>query len=1297
MNYNKSTIFIVVCLFASVIILLTLFSATYFVIIASTFPFKNALLLSAIPISLFLLFAYYYLAKNAIRYVKITQNKLLTDSINAMVTENYLAKIFEHSNDAIVSTDIHHRVKAWNKAAERMFGYKQEDVLGKEVSTILTIEPEMRKIFRTAVIERGQWQGELDIVNRKGQILKTIFAVSSIKDNKGNISDHISTIKDITENIVLQDDLKNLNLSLLQQVEDKTRLISEIHGSLSDGFAAFDSSLNITYINRYLEELMNKEASALIGTNVLRNPIELPGIDILAEIFNKQEKYQTELFSVPFNKWFSISYYPSPNGMSVYLHDITEKKEIQQQLEIAQLQNRSLIENAKDVIGIVNEKSEILNVNASIEAMFGYTREEALTMTLNDFLFPENQIDNPFNLTRVPNEGFLSVERKYRKKDGTKLYAEVITSRLPDGKLMGILRDVTERRKQAKEIEKFKKIIENSPALVGTMSMDAKITYINKAARNAIDIGEEEDVSDQNGFGYFKNNITPLDIAMEEVMTKGYWKGENTLIGRSGKETPILQVVLLHRNTRGEPSFISSNAIDITDLKNKQEIIYKERDFLLTLINNLPGIFYMFKPDGQLYKWNKNFARLLEYSDEELKSKKAFDFHDPLEKDYMKDRFEKLFLGQAPPNAEVKFFTRHQKKIPVIVNSWCMDYKNEPILVGVGLDILDQKAKEQTLNKLNSIIKNSITFVAITNIKSKKILFINSSFRDALEVRAGEEISFDEFHTLEEHQYFKEKILPNILQKGRWSGEYSFLSKTNKKIVVLGEWILHTDEEGYPNEISVTAINISELKAKENELNKLAQIVENTNALVIIVDLNFQMQYLNEAARLRLGISYDEDISLLNGFDFIPDETKEKMRQENDKFYAEGKWVGELNINTRSGEIFPVLEVAIIHKDEAGLPKYFSFTFLDISESKRKEAELRSLTSIIENSPAYITMADLNKNYLYANTAYKEAFGIGKEEDITKINVAEFRGQSTLEIIKNGNEENLINGKWMGTNNFVSRNGKEIPVLQVLVLHKDDKGKPNRISFTAIDLTEQKEKEKEILKLNNELRQLSVHLQDIAEKERSELAKEIHDEFGQNLAALRLNAAWLKTNIKDKSLKVEERLNEQLSISEDAINTSRTIYNSLHPSMLDEIGLESAIQWHTKSFLKSSNIISSIHTNIEYEKFSKEINLGLFRIFQDSLTNVVLHSKATRVVIDIYKMNESLIMRVKDNGIGFDVNNVNILSSHGLLIMRERAYAMNGRISLTSSSENGTQLEVHVPLLMPQEGPDQTDIASLAI
>jgi PAS domain S-box-containing protein len=560
-----------------------------------------------------------------------------------------------------------------------------------------------------------------------------------------------------------------------------------------------------------------------------------------------------------------------------------------------------------------------------------------------------------------------------------------------------------------------------------------------------------------------------------------------------------------------------------------------------------------------------------------------------------------------------------------------------------------------------------------------------------------EKISFDEFHTLEEHQYFKEKILPNVLQKGRWSGEYSYLSKTNKKIVVFGEWILHTDEEGNPDEISVTAINISELKAKENELNKLAQIVENTNALVIIVDLNFQLLYLNEAARQRLGINPDEDISLLSGFDFMPDETKEKMRQENDKFYAKGKWVGELTIKTRKGEIFPVLEVAIIHKDEAGLPQYFSFTFLDISESKQKETELKNLTAIIENSPAYITMADLNKNYLYANSAFKEAFGIGMDEDMTKLNVEEIRGPSTLEIIKNGSEENLTNGKWIGTNSFRSRGGKEIPVLQVLVLHKDDKGKPNRISFTAIDLSEQKEKEKEILKLNKELRQLSIHLQTIAEKERSELAKEIHDEFGQNLAALRLNAAWLKSNIKDKSLKVEERLNEQLSISEDAINTSRTIYNALHPSMLDEIGLESAIQWHTKTFLKSSNLIFSIHTNIEYEKFSKEINLGFFRIFQDSLTNVVLHSKATRVVIDIYKMDATLILRVKDNGIGFDVNNVDIISSHGLLIMRERAYAMNGNLTISSSQENGTQVEVHVPLSIPDENPDQTDIASLAI
>jgi len=703
-------------------------------------------------------------------------------------------------------------------------------------------------------------------------------------------------------------------------------------------------------------------------------------------------------------------------------------------------QYSTLFENAKDVIGIVNDKGEILKVNSIIETMFGYTHAEVMKMNINDFLFPEDLIHAPFEFDKIPHNGSLLSEGRYKRKDGTKIYGEMKSSRLPDGTYMGIIRDITERKNNEKEIQKLASIIENSSALVGTMSLDMKITYINKAARKAIEIDEYADVSEMDALGFFASETNPPEAILNEVITNGDWQGENELITVSGKRIPILQYVQLHKNEKGEPSFISSNAIDL-----------------------------------------------------------------------------------------------------------------------------------------------------------------------------------------------------------------------------------------------------SALKEKEATVKKLAGIIENTQAYILIVDLNLNILYLNKAAKEKFGIGEDEDITRLSAMDFIPEETKAKMKIEEPKLLADGRWMGEVKYMNRKGEIFPVMEVALLNKDESDVVQYIALTLVDISDLKQKETELRNLTSIIENSPAFITMADMQKNYIYANASYREAFGIANDEDITKLNVSNFRGAATVEVIKNGSEENLSKGKWMGTNTFFARNGKEIPVLEVLVLHKNDKGQPERISFTAIDLTVQKHAEKELRRLNNELRELSIHLQNLIERERTNIAKEIHDQFGQNLTALSINAAWLKANITEKNKKIAEVLNEQISIAEDAIQSSRNLYNALHPNMLDEIGLEATIRWQIKILLKYSSIQAEIHSNVEEEKLSAEIRLGLFRIFQECITNVLRYSKATHLSVTIHKTDQSITMSIEDDGIGFDPDKIDMTRSHGLLGIRERVYALNGNSLIESSTGKGTKIEVSIPFVSEDE------------
>lgn len=277
-----------------------------------------------------------------------------------------------------------------------------------------------------------------------------------------------------------------------------------------------------------------------------------------------------------------------------------------------------------------------------------------------------------------------------------------------------------------------------------------------------------------------------------------------------------------------------------------------------------------------------------------------------------------------------------------------------------------------------------------------------------------------------------------------------------------------------------------------------------------------------------------------------------------------------------------------------------------------------------------------------------------------------------LAVLNSGIGNLNIEEKWESKNGIRYFNTSKIPFLNT-------EGQIVGIIGISMDISERILHEKEMTRLTSELRELSHHLQFIREEERSSIAKEIHDEFAQNLVALSMNAAFLKSSLKGKNKELIKLVDEQLHIADEVIKTSRTLFNTLHPSMLDELGLESAIRWYVKNHSKDSGIHIEIAINLQEEYIPKAINLLFFRVFQECFINLQQHSKATKGKVEIYKVDTNLTMVFSDNGIGFDVDAVNSSQSHGLLGIREMAYRLKGSFLIHSDS-TGTTLELRIPL-----------------
>jgi signal transduction histidine kinase len=215
----------------------------------------------------------------------------------------------------------------------------------------------------------------------------------------------------------------------------------------------------------------------------------------------------------------------------------------------------------------------------------------------------------------------------------------------------------------------------------------------------------------------------------------------------------------------------------------------------------------------------------------------------------------------------------------------------------------------------------------------------------------------------------------------------------------------------------------------------------------------------------------------------------------------------------------------------------------------------------------------------------------------------------------------------------------------------------------------------------DKLRRLAAHLISIREEERAHIAREIHDELGQVLTGLKMEVTWLARRLKEKPL--VEKTDSMCALIDSSVQTVRKIATGLRPEMLDDMGLVAAVAWQVKEFQKRTGIRCRASLPPEI-KLDIDVSTTMFRIFQEILTNVARHSRATRVDIELEVGASEVALEVVDNGIGIQENELNARKSLGLLGMQERALLFGGDVSITGSAGHGTRVSVTIPLRKAQ-------------
>jgi PAS domain S-box-containing protein len=363
--------------------------------------------------------------------------------------------------------------------------------------------------------------------------------------------------------------------------------------------------------------------------------------------------------------------------------------------------------------------------------------------------------------------------------------------------------------------------------------------------------------------------------------------------------------------------------------------------------------------------------------------------------------------------------------------------------------------------------------------------------------------------------------------------------------------------------------------------------------------------------------------------------------------------------------------------------------------SMDRQVDLRA--SLLDAVPAALIATDVSGKIIYWNSLAEQLYGWSASDvlghNILQITVPDQWEKEAAEIMAL-----LRQGKsWSGEFKVKRKDGAVFCASVTNSPVLDDEGALIGIIGMSHDLSSRKQAEeiyetarkdlelqvaqrtRELDDANKHLRRLSGRLLQLQDEERRRIARELHDSIGQLLVALSMNMEMVKNESKALTSQARHAVQENSTMVQQIIREIRTISHLLHPPLLDEAGLPSALTWYTDGFSQRSNIKVDLELPAELERLPREYELTIFRLVQESLTNIHRHSGSQTAMVQITEEKGALNLEIRDEGKGMPPNSRNDGGGVGLRGMRERVAQMNGRLEI-QSNRRGTTLRVTLPV-----------------
>lgn len=335
--------------------------------------------------------------------------------------------------------------------------------------------------------------------------------------------------------------------------------------------------------------------------------------------------------------------------------------------------------------------------------------------------------------------------------------------------------------------------------------------------------------------------------------------------------------------------------------------------------------------------------------------------------------------------------------------------------------------------------------------------------------------------------------------------------------------------------------------------------------------------------------------------------------------------------------------------------------------------------SLVQNASDVILLLDADGVVSYASASLHPTLGYSPE-DLVNTGILNILCPSDTARMQEILERCIHYPNKSFSSEFCFRHGKGEPrYLDVIVNNRLDEPHVGKIVITCRDITERKQAEEELKSSREQLRNLSAYLRSMREEERTRIAREIHDELGQTLTALKMEVSWLGNRYRDHD-GLLEKTKSMTELIDSTIQIVKKISSELRPVLLDDLGLVAAIEWQAEEFQKRTGIECKVTLNPHNIVVDKELSINIFRILQEALTNVIRHAAATQAEVCLEQREGEIVLTIRDNGRGITEDQASDTRSFGLVGMRERASFMGGKARIEGAENKGTIVTVTFPL-----------------